>query len=479
MLNVIPEVPERIIRNEMVSQDLFKYNFDATFMIDLDGKFVALNSATTGLFGYSFEELRQMQISNILLPEEKDRLFRYFENSRYHAQWFETVIRQKQGSLLDVEMVVFSIIANNHFIGIYAIARDIRDGKMLKEQYKRISFHDSMTGLYNRTYFELEMQRLENEQRSSIGLILCDVDGLKSVNDTLGPDQGDALLLTVSNVLKASTDQKDLVARIGGDEFAVIVDQGDLSKMELVYNRICEALNDYNIQTPELPISLSMGWGFSPENRNSLTELYKEAEDNMYREKLLHSRSMCGSFVAALMKALESHDYISEQHSDRVQKSVTLMGTALALPNHQIADLRMLAKIHDIGKIGISDRILQKAGPLTPQEYKEIQRHSEIGQKIIELVSPLKPIAGYILKHHEWWNGKGYPLGIKGEEIPVECRILSIADAYDAMTNDRPYRMALSRVEAMVELKRGKGIQFDPKLVDLYLEIIKKREFKV
>lgn len=136
------------------------------------------------------------------------------------------------------------------------------------------------------------------------------------------------------------------------------------------------------------------------------------------------------------------------------------------------ADLRLFAQFHDIGKVGIPDQILFKNGPLTLEEMVIMKRHCEIGYRIAQASPDLLPIAEWILKHHEWWNGKGYPLGLKGEEIPLECRILAIADAYDAMTNDRPYRKALTREEALSEIKKCSGTQFDPRLVDMFLKMM-------
>ncbi|NLT20622.1 MAG: HD domain-containing protein, partial [Syntrophomonadaceae bacterium] len=136
--------------------------------------------------------------------------------------------------------------------------------------------------------------------------------------------------------------------------------------------------------------------------------------------------------------------------------------------------LQLLAQFHDIGKVGVPDRILFKEDRLTPEEYLEMQRHSEIGQRIALAAPELSSLAGLILKHHEWWNGKGYPLGLAGEDIPLECRILALADAYDAMTNDRPYRKAMSHEEAKAEIIRCSGTQFEPRLATLFLELLEK-----
>jgi HD-GYP domain-containing protein (c-di-GMP phosphodiesterase class II) len=199
--------------------------------------------------------------------------------------------------------------------------------------------------------------------------------------------------------------------------------------------------------------------------------VYKEVDNSMYREKLHRSKSTRSALVQALMKALEARDFITEEHADRLQDIVISLGKALRLSERNLADLRLLAQFHDIGKVGIPDRILFKPGRLNGEEYKEMQRHSEIGHRIAQSAPDLLPIADHILKHHEWWNGEGYPLGLKEEAIPLECRILAIADAYDAMTSDRLYRKALSQEQAFKELVKHAGIQFDPKLVPIFIVI--------
>jgi len=171
------------------------------------------------------------------------------------------------------------------------------------------------------------------------------------------------------------------------------------------------------------------------------------------------------------MKALEARDFITEGHADRLQDIVLTLGEAMGLAERTLADLRLLAQFHDIGKVGIPDRILFKPGRLTFEEFKEMQRHSEIGHRIAQSAPDLLPIADHILRHHEWWNGQGYPLGLKENDIPLECRILAIADAYDAMTSNRPYRKAMSQEQAFNELMANSGLQFDPKLVPIFVKV--------
>jgi len=183
-------------------------------------------------------------------------------------------------------------------------------------------------------------------------------------------------------------------------------------------------------------------------------------------------------FVQALTKALAARDFITEGHAERLQHLVTDLARSLGVPEYNIGDLRLLAQFHDIGKVGVSDSILFKPGIFTPGERLEMQRHCAIGHRIALSAPDMVHIADWILKHHEWWNGEGYPQGLKEEEIPLECRILAIADAYDAMTNDRPYRKAISHEEAVAELRRNSGIQFDPQLVQEFIQMLENRKAK-
>jgi HD-GYP domain-containing protein (c-di-GMP phosphodiesterase class II) len=201
------------------------------------------------------------------------------------------------------------------------------------------------------------------------------------------------------------------------------------------------------------------------ESGANVRELLTEADTHMSREKTLSSQSIHSSVVSTLRKALEARDFITEGHASRVKELCERLARSMGLPERNIMDLHLMAQFHDIGKVGIPDRILMKPGPLTPEEAIDMQRHCEIGYRVALAATDLVPIADWILKHHEWWNGQGYPQGLKADQIPMECRIMALVDAYDVMTNDRPYRQGFSHEEAMEEIRRYAGIQFDPFLV--------------
>ncbi|MEN6412660.1 MAG: HD domain-containing phosphohydrolase [Veillonellales bacterium] len=335
-----------------------------------------------------------------------------------------------------------------------------------------LSFHDRLTGLYNRAYFEEESHRISTSRFFPIGVIVFDIDGLKLVNDTLGHMIGDEMLKAAADIIRQCFRQSDVIARIGGDEFAVLLPNTTRQIAERGCLRVKNAIPRYNDKhLTFLPLSISIGLAFSKDPTDSLTDLFKEADDYMYREKLQRRQSTRSAIVETLKSALAARDFLTEGHGERLQDLAAKLADHIGLPEQKISDIRLLAQFHDIGKIGISDAILFKPESLTSEEFAEMKRHSEIGYRIAHTSHDLSPIAQGILKHHEWWNGSGYPLGLTGEDIPLECRIIAIADAYDAMTSDRPYRKALTREQALAELEHYADIQFDPYLVEAFISL--------
>ena len=346
--------------------------------------------------------------------------------------------------------------------------------KNAENHLRFVSLHDALTKLYNRNYFEEEMKRLDRRRSGAVAIVVFDLDGLKMVNDTLGHEQGDRMLVVAAQSLRSAFRDGDVVARIGGDEFAALLEDASEELLGQIRERIRQSTELANRQQPDevaLPISLSMGYALSVGSGTPMRELFRQADNSMYREKLNRGQSARNSIVQTVMNMLKARDFITENHSDRLQLLVTKLAERRGLSPERIADLCLLAQFHDIGKVGIPDRILMKPSLLNADEMAEMQKHCEIGHRISLALPELEAISEWILKHHEWWNGAGYPLGIAGAKIPLECRILAIADAYDAMTNDRPYRPAMSHQAAITELIHCAGTQFDPELVRLFTGI--------
>jgi diguanylate cyclase (GGDEF)-like protein len=360
----------------------------------------------------------------------------------------------------------------------HAVRQELEVRQKAEQHLRYLSMHDQLTGLYNRAFLEQAIPEIVKNQTKGIGVICCDLDGLKLTNDTMGHYVGDNVLIETARTLDAAVGDKAVVARIGGDEFVVIM--SNIEQKEIY--RACEKIKEIIIKDPDgrgTQLRLSCGWAYveGPDiTQTAITNIIKQADDMMYRQKLSSSQSKRSGLVQGMLEMLKVRDFLTEGHSQRMQENVKLLGENVGLNEDQLADLLLLAQFHDVGKVGIPDNILFKPGPLTPEERKEMERHSEIGHRIAQSVPELLPIGDLILKHHEWWNGEGYPLGIKGGEIPLGDRILAIVDAFDAMTNDRSYRKALSDEKAIAELRRYAGVQFDPNLVERFITLIRKHD---
>lgn len=462
-----------LISSEARYRELADMLPETVYEIDLHGNLLFGNINGFSKFGYTEEDFRQgLNIFDVIAPEQVKRARRNLTRmarGHLHPGAEYTAVR-KDGTRFPMIVYANPIVRGDKTIGFRGIIVDITGIKSTQEKLRFISLHDPLTGLYNRTYFEQQVRRAEASHGRPAGIVVCDMDGLKLVNDTLGHTTGDKLLTVTGRIISGAFGRDDVIARVGGDEFAVLMlEPGPDPKASLdkACARLQERVDSYNARHPELPMSVSVGCAVSETSRD-LSRLFKEADDNMYREKLHRSHSVRNSIVQTMMKTLEARDYATEHHGERLETLVTDLAQALEFPSQRMADLRLLAQFHDIGKVGIPDHILFKAGPLSFDEREEIRRHSEIGYRIAQAAPELVPISDWILKHHEWWDGRGYPLGLKGEEIPLECRILAVADAYDAMTSERPYRPRLTSREAVEEILRCAGTQFDPHLADVF-----------
>jgi diguanylate cyclase (GGDEF)-like protein len=383
------------------------------------------------------------------------------------VQEFDYEITAPDGRLLYREMRL-AATADGEVIGII---RDITERCEMERELKHMALTDQATGLHNRAFFEAELRRMNDGRFLPAGVIVCDIDGLKFVNETLGHDTGDKLIVAAAEMIAACFGDGDVVARTGGGEFGVIMPNSDAGEVKKACDRIKKAVEGYREST-RTPLAISVGRAIRSGVEEALSDTFKTADRNMYREKLHSKQSGHSAIVSTLAQALEARDFVTDGHADRLQELMEQLAVAVGLPNSELPDLRLLGRFHDIGKVGIPDHILFKPGRLTAEEFEVMKRHCEIGYRIALASPELAPIADWILKHQEWWNGEGYPLGLAGEDIPLPCRILGIVDAYDAMTNDRPYRKALTHAEAVAELVRCAGRQFDASLVERFVKLL-------
>jgi|SRR5579884_140316 len=352
---------------------------------------------------------------------------------------------------------------------------------------------DPLTGLLNRRGFE---ERLEDELArarrtgAAVGLVVCDLDRFKLVNDRYGHHVGDEALRRFGELLVSAKRTIDGAARIGGEEFALILPStdhnGGRALAERIRRGVREALTGYG-----LPLSVSLGVVSHPAHGEDAEALLRRADQAMYTAKRL-GRDRAVIYSAELGDTLDGHgepppatieqlpavlilaetldlrDTGTALHSQTVGRYAEMIAAALGLEEPRVKRIRLAGLLHDIGKIGVPDHVLRKAGPLEPWEWEEMRKHPELGARIISAAN-LEDISGWVLAHHERPDGTGYPSGLCDEEIPLEAKILSVADAFEAMTAERVYSPALSVREAVAELERHAGTQFDRGVVAVFL----------
>jgi diguanylate cyclase (GGDEF)-like protein/PAS domain S-box-containing protein/putative nucleotidyltransferase with HDIG domain len=338
------------------------------------------------------------------------------------------------------------------------------------ERIEFLSFHDHLTGMFNRRYFEREVLRLDNERYYPLSMLMADVNGLKLINDAFGHNSGDLLLRRFADILSKECRAQDVVARIGGDEFVVLLPNTNKNQALVVIERINTAIAMEHFEN--LVLSASIGLAVKIDSAENMDDVFKQAEDEMYRNKLSESSSVRSKTIDLILNSLFEKNGREMQHSNRVGNLCESVAKAMKFSKDETNQIRLAGLMHDIGKIGISEESLNKSDNLLTSEWVDIKRHSEIGYRILGSVSEFSRIADYVLEHHERPDGRGYPKGLKNDEISVQAKIISLADSYDAMTSERTYRKILSKKEAVTEIKKCCGTQFDPEIAKIFVEVV-------
>ena len=352
--------------------------------------------------------------------------------------------------------------------GVVMVFRDVTQEKQQRDEIEYIMSHDSMTGLHNRWYMEEMLNRYDQETQGSCVLIMGDLNGLKLVNDAFGHYEGDRFIRKIAGILKSSSGPRDVVCRWGGDEFLILMPDAGAADAEQLIERIsarCKSESDEKLQ-----LSIALGYALKTGGSEGIHTVLREAEQLTYRRKLMIEKSFRSSVINALLATLAAKSEETEEHAERLQHYCGQIGKILGISNKELDEMSLFAMLHDIGKVGINDAILQKPGALTEAEWLEMKKHPEIGFRIAQNNVDLAPISEYILSHHERWDGRGYPRGLCGEEIPVLSRILAIVDAFDAMTSERIYSKPRSPETAAEEILRCAGTQFDPIIAHVFVE---------
>jgi diguanylate cyclase (GGDEF)-like protein len=333
---------------------------------------------------------------------------------------------------------------------------------------------DPLTGLGNRRRLTADLRAAvevdAGDVRPSL-LLLFDLDGFKGYNDTFGHLAGDELLTRLGERLLHAVDGAGRAYRLGGDEFCAHVDLTRADPDELI-SSAAAALTETG---PEFTISASIGVVLLPQEADDPSRALRLADERMYANKRRRAHGAGGQASEVLLRTLRAKQPELDQHSGHVAQLASRVARRLGLGGEALDEVFRAAQLHDIGKVGIPDAILVKAGELTDTEWEFVRNHTILGERILQGAPALRPIARLVRASHERWDGSGYPDRLRGEEIPLGARIVSVCDAYEAMRSERTYCPAVAHEAACRELRQCAGAQFDPAVVEAFLAVVENR----
>lgn len=452
---------------------------DAVASTDTKGNIVFANRVFEQLTEHVLHEIQGVPLQGIfrLVNEESEaeqecQIQYVLETGCAIAQSDQVAMVSKSGRIRSVEYTISPVMdAGGRTQGAVLAFRDVTEKRTALKRIEYLSAHDALTGLLNRHSFTEEIKKTYTKDNLPLSLLVIDVNGLKLTNDAFGHVTGDLLIKRVAEILTRACFPQNLIFRLGGDEFIALLPNTDFNLAQDVKNRIVQLSSSESIGN--VIISVAVGCYTVDDADCDILSVMKEAESDMYREKIISGRRMRNDTIELIVDTINTRYQQEQIHTDRVAVFCRQIGCAMNLSDFEVKALETAGSLHDIGKVIIPQEVLCKPGRLSVDEFNIVKRHSETGYQILRAVDDLAVYAEAVLYHHERWDGEGYPQGLKGEEIPLFSRIIAVADAFEAMTANRVYRKSLSIDVAVHELMLNSGKQFDPRIVEVFVGVLK------
>jgi len=460
------EQQKQIIKGEKTIRRIYDNAPIGILNISFKANILNANHEFCSLVGYSEKEIIDHKFLDYIISENKAEDFLIFDqlvSGSIESYSGDRLLKRRDETTIWISLSVSRIDDADGFI---ITVQDITRRKESEILIDYLAYHDQLTGAYNLKFLEERNNEWEQTLLFPKYLVCIDVDNLRIINDAFGFKSGDELLKCVHQAVYKCTKDLGKLIRFKSSEFLLyIFDFDGLNMMEIISN-IRHSVEDVIIEN--IDVSVSIGIAEINAETNKISDLIYVAEENMRKEKLLSMDRSVNNTIEIIMKSLFAKNSREMHHSQRVSSISQDIAMKMRLDKYSIEKVRIAGLMHDIGKIGISEAILDKPQGLTEDERLKIQEHSIIGYRILSATNEFAEISDIILSHHERWDGKGYPRGLANGNIPLFARIIAIADTYDAMTSDRPYRNPFSSLEAIIEIKSKAGTQFDPEIVAIF-----------
>ena len=355
-------------------------------------------------------------------------------------------------------------------VGIVLVFRDVSEKKEQRKEIEYLSFHDALTGLYNRRFLEEELLRLDTERNLPISIIMGDVNGLKLTNDIFGHAHGDIFLKKIAEVMRKTCRADDIIARWGGDEFVILLPKTTIEQAKQIKKRIKIEFAREGVKV--IKGNISLGCAVKTSRDQSITECLESAEERMYAVKILERDDFKSSTLDSIITTLQSECPQEEEHAQRVSQWCHDLGVTMDLSHVKIRRLKLAGYFHDIGKIVLHKDQLNENSELTEEELTEIKKHPIMGYRILNAFDDTMSLADAVLHHHERWDGTGYPKGLKGEEIPFLSRVVAVVSCYDRLASTPEGSASGLNQNPLTDLEKMEG-HFDPEIKREFIKMIK------